>query len=260
MLSLFSRTHFVYPLFVMLLIACFPFRSQACDRSELVLDNVVQVGTEYDIYVSLSIGGGLAGSIQGADNNTPVFAFGFWSSTVNPINFSFFTPSVTSDSTNATAMGMVVFTPPFGTQGMVVYQPLGINYTCITSTNLCGRPHTQIDQYRFRTNVLPDSMAAFGIEGSGSINLGCTGARDMVIDFRFSPFSTPVNITCPPNQQLTNCVFDDYTGLATVTDSTDPNPVVTQQPPAGSTPFGSATTVTLFATNNSMQSVSVHLL
>jgi|GEM_PF-2597971 len=245
--------------FILLSLFLLPSETKACDRSSLELDSVVQVGSEFDIYVTLNIGAGIFGSMQGADNGTTQFGFGFYSTTVNPINFSFFTPSVISDTTAELASAIPIGTPPLGTQGFILYQPTNGLFTCTNSNAVCGFPHTQSDQYRFRTNILPDSIRAFGVEGMGNPMGGCID-QDMLICLAgcFTPSS--ITIQCPPNQQLTNCVLDDYTGLATVTDTTDPNPTVTQTPPAGTSPFGSTTQVTLFATNNSLQSSSCTFL
>ena len=60
------------------------------------------------------------------------------------------------------------------------------------------------------------------------------------------------NITCPGDQNL-GCEISslpDYTTMATVTDDTDPNPIITQNPVAGSTIL-TTTVVTLTATDAS---------
>lgn len=164
--------------------------TKACDRSEFILDSLVfnAVDSTFSVHTTLCIGGGLAGSTQGGDNNTPVFAIGVWG---NPtINLISYTPDVSVfdtliGDTTGCAMNNFTSTGGFGgTQVLVLYQGSGCNFQCITSTALCGRPHQQCDPYVFLFNELPDSLVALGVEGSGNINLGCTTPPnlDMLID------------------------------------------------------------------------------
>ena len=68
---------------------------------------------------------------------------------------------------------------------------------------------------------------------------------------------TPPSITCPPNQTVVcgTTVIPDYTGLVTTTDLIDPNPVVTQNPTAGSA-FVDGMTITMTSTDASSNSDS----
>jgi HYR domain/Secretion system C-terminal sorting domain len=104
--------------------------------------------------------------------------------------------------------------------------------------------------------VLPDSIRAFGVEGSGNLLGGCYPNIDMKIDFctlNGCPFNFPMN--CPGTQTLAvgpNCTatLPSYSSLATFPPPPCPMTLdsVTQSPVLGSsagTP-GSAVTVSLF--------------
>jgi len=231
-------------------IGCPPFL-KACNLSSLQLDSVKAVGAEYDIFVTLNIGAGITGSQRGADEGTPDWGFLFYDTT--PINISMFPTSFTGDSTGALAFG-VNFGPlaQFGSQGSLIYQSSVSDYTCITSTVGCGNVHTQTDHYQFRLSAIPDSIWVIGIEGGGSSTAGCMDL-DMKIDFSgFVPGdTTPPIVSCPPPTTVTSCILPDLTGGATITDSQDPNPTVTQSPSPGSLIYGSSVSVMITATDGS---------
>lgn len=195
---------------------------QSCDLTELALDSLVQVGNEWDIYVTLRIGAGVTGSTVQANNSTTNMIFAFWSCK-DTIAIPYFTPSITSDSTGVTLDGYYIEQSFLGSSGNVLYQIDSINpgfFTCINSTLLCGRIHTQESQLRFRTEVLPDSIRCYGAEGVGNPIGGCYPNPDMLIDFSAISFGCPSDtvppvITCPANQTATACSpLPDYTLLA----------------------------------------------
>ncbi len=87
-----------------------------------------------------------------------------------------------------------------------------------------------------------------------------TGNTNSCVFDVFLEDTTAPTITCPGDQNESvdaTCQFvlPDYTGLALVTDSCDPAPVVSQNPPAGTIITG-ATIVTLLATDASTNSNS----
>lgn len=248
------RTLLAFPLFALLFFHFTP--TKACDRSDVALDSVVRVGNEWDVYITMCVGGGRLGSIEGADAPTRSFAFGFYSCQ-DTINFSFFTPTITSDTTGATAVA-TNFGPqavaPFGTQGTIGYDPGNTNLMCINNTNNCGLPHTQCWQFVFRMDVVPDSIRAFGIEGQNNLGAGCMDS-DMVLDLTgqatdCNADNDPPFIFCPGAQVSFNCLVGDYTSLTTAVDSVDPNPTITQNPPAGTPIVISPLTVTMTATDS----------
>lgn len=229
---------------------------QACDRSDLTLDSLVQVGNEYDVYLTLCVGGGRLGANQGADNFTGDFALGFYSCQ-DTVNFSNFTPSITSDTTGVTAVVSdvgPVAAAPFGTQGTLFFNSSGQQLMCVQNSNQCGLPHTQCWQLVIRMDVVPDSIRVFGIEGTSNPAGGCTGS-DMVVDLSAQATSCtgdndPPIITCP-GPQVSSCLLGDYTLITTAVDSVDPNPVITQNPAPGSPIPNSPFTVTMTATDSS---------
>ena len=232
----------------------------ACDRSSVALDSVVAVGNEYDIYVTLCIGGGISGVNIGADNDTYSFSFGFYSTACTPLCISEFPPSITGDSTQVTAIGVDVGAapqPPFGTQGNILYQAPTAPLFCISNITTCGSVHTQCDQYRFRMNAIPDSLRVFGIEGAGNPVAGCYPNSDMVIDFTgMNPGGVCCNdtlgpsVTCPSNDTAilgANCMasLGNYTAQASATDNCTASPTLTQMPAPGTTIGSGFNTVTI---------------
>jgi hypothetical protein len=172
-----------------------PQKVAACDRSQLTFDSLVASGPNYLLYVTLCIGTGRNGIIQGGDQNTGRFSFGFFDSaagfsisavaptTVTPALF----PSTASYST--TAAGGGIFCPPapnpFNTSCMVNYGPTtaGRFFGCITNTLNCGDTATQCFQFTFTFNQIPDSMRVYGVEGGNIATNGCFPNADMALDF-----------------------------------------------------------------------------
>lgn len=157
----------------------------ACDRSELNLDTLTFDGTNYTIHLEFCIGGGVVGSTRGADNWTGTFAFAvFGDSGMTMVGFS--PPSFTSDTTNCTN-DSVTFSGPFGANFGVAYISPGCFYSCVSSTALCGRPHTDCSQFIITVSEVPDSIRVFGFEGTGNPVAGCYPNPDMLVDFTIMP-------------------------------------------------------------------------
>lgn len=156
-------------------------QAQACDRTSFTLDSIVAVGGEYDIHTTMRIGAGITGSSRGAAYNTGPFGFGFFSCHSN-FQISSFPDILISDTTKTPAYGIDVGPGFFGTQGFIFYQTYTW-FTCISNTAFCGLAHTDVQEIVFRVPVLPDSIMAYGLEGSGNPFVGCFGQADMVIDF-----------------------------------------------------------------------------
>ena len=164
-------------------------QAKACDRSSFTLDNIVNVGPEFEVNATLRIGAGILGSSRGGGNNTYSFGFGFFSCLDN-LPITYFTPTVTSDTTQVTGFGVNVGPGFFGTQGFIFYNVPG-NYTCVTNTAYCGQTHTEITNVTFRMPFLPDSIRAYGIEGTGNPFAGCYPDADMTIHFGGMAYSCP---------------------------------------------------------------------
>ena len=170
------------------IILCFSASNSVygCDRSGYVLDSVVFDGTEYSIYTTFCIGGGVIGSTFGADNFTATFAFGLYGpASMQMTGYS--PPFVISDTTNCLA-NSVTFS---GGSGMnvdtgIAYIPSCV-FTCINSTFACGRPHSDCNQLRIDVTELPDSIRLFGIEGTGNPIAGCFPNPEMGIFFNTLP-------------------------------------------------------------------------
>lgn len=167
-----------------------PSNAVACDRTDFTLNSISfnPADSTFTITATMCIGGGLAGSTQGADNNTPVFGIGFWGSPgLSIISYSpdFNTgPPLTGDTTGCPMANFTNAGGAFGTQEIIVYQGQGCNFQCITSTAQCGRPHEQCIPMVYTVTEIPDSIVGLGVEGSGNIGQGCArpGEIDMVID------------------------------------------------------------------------------
>ena len=231
-----------------LLISFLPGR--ACDASDVQLDSIVPAGNEFDIYVTLCVGGGVLGTTTGADNFTMTFAFGFYAPSCQSFCISQFTPSVTGDSTgevmNAFDAGPA-FTGNYMTDGTIAYLDNGGFFTCINATSACGLPHQQCDQYRFRVNAIPDSIRVFGIEGAGNPFAGCFPNSDMLLDLSnqssagvcCNDVTDPQLSGCPTSVNVqvgANCMaaLPDYRSGVTVTDNCTNSPTLEQVPAPGS--------------------------
>ncbi len=160
---------------------------KACDRSLYVLDSVAFDGTNYTVYTTFCVGGGIVGSTQGADNFTSLFAFGMYGSpTMQMVSWS--PTSYTSDTTACQSNG-VTFSqvPGIPSDTGVVFITNSCYYSCIFSTAQCGRPHSDCNQFIVTFNELPDSIRLYGLEGTGNPVAGCYPNPDMVIDFTILP-------------------------------------------------------------------------
>lgn len=199
------------------------FCANACNLSYSQLDSVVPAGNDFDIYVSVCIGGGIIGAATGADGGTGDFAFGFYTSCTNNISFSSFTPFVTGDTTGITNFAFDVGPAPqapFGTQGTILYTSNSNNQLmCVSTTASCGRPHQQCFSFVFRIDVVPDSIRMFGIEGSSNPIAGCYNHIDQVMDFSaYNPGGVCCTDVVNPNAQCAAGVsaYLDASGMATV--------------------------------------------
>ena len=159
---------------------------KACDRTQYVLDSATFDGTNYTIYTTFCVGGGIIGSTRGADNWTGTFAFAIYGSPT--LTMSAYTPpSMTSDTTGC-FQPSTTFTGSFGANVGVAYINTGsCFYTCVSSTALCGRPHSDCNQFVITLNEIPDSIRLYGMEGTGNPVAGCYPNPDMLIDFTTLP-------------------------------------------------------------------------
>lgn len=178
----------------------------ACDLSDLTLDSVVCKPNGFEIWVTLCIGAGTNPGSSNPGAGGPTFDFGFFLFGNANLTASSFTPTVTSDTTAATYAG-VAAGPALGAQSVIVYSNQGASaFACINSSSFCGLPHRECHQFFFTTNVLPDSICAWGVEGSGNPLAGCYGNTDMCI----GTFPLTSGLSCPPDQQVyvqsSNCM------------------------------------------------------
>lgn len=134
--------------------------------------------------MTLCMGAGVTGAIPGADMDTRTFAFGIYGTGVT---VSTFTPaSVTGAITGCTMPGGL-YGPqgaPFNSDETIAYIDPGCAnaYACITSTASCGDVYSDCGQYTITTNIIPDSIRVFGVEGAGNPAAGCYPNSDMMID------------------------------------------------------------------------------
>lgn len=165
----------------------------SCDLSSFSLVSISGTGP-FTIATRLCIGGGITGVVKGADNDTKTIMFGFYSS--NPaFAVSSFSPSdITGSFTGCTMSGSNIGSlgTPFNTNVNIMYADPGYYgyepcastpFQCINSTALCGDRTTQCITFIFTTNILPDTIQAFGVEGAGNALAGCYSYPDMMIDF-----------------------------------------------------------------------------
>jgi len=145
---------------------------------------VVFDGSNYTIYITQQVGGGILGTSKGAGNDTFTFAYAFYGAP--SLSISAFTPSLTADSTGVTNPGLNVG-PAFGAQFAIGYLSSGQAYSCVSSTALCGQPHADIKQVAFTLSEIPDSIRLFGMEGTGNPLAGCYPDADMLVDFTILP-------------------------------------------------------------------------
>lgn len=164
----------------------------SCNLSSVSLLTITGTGP-YTITIKLCVGGGLTGATRGADNDTRSVVFAFYESgsfTISSFSPANMTGSFTTCSmpgTNIGAQGS-----PFNSKGTIMYIDPGYYgiapcvtkpYQCVTSTANCGNASQQCTNFSFVTNVIPDSMRVFGVEGAGNPVAGCTPNTDMFINF-----------------------------------------------------------------------------
>lgn len=165
----------------------------ACENSNISLLSYTDNGSSHNYAVQVCIGGGILGAARGATSATRTFGLGLVSVDGNPVTTTNYTPSITSTETMVTLNG----TPqgpqgdPFNVDGFLLYlHPTGSSgtaFTCVSSTALCGEPHTDCFDISFTTDVELESITAWGIEGNGNPIAGCTGDPDMTIDLAALP-------------------------------------------------------------------------
>jgi hypothetical protein len=151
----------------------------ACVNSSLTLDNFQPSGSNFDITVTLCMGGGQGGATDDTDN----FFFSFFKN--GGITVPAYTPNVTSQiGVQYDAYDLGPGTYPAG-DGTIMYTdncfiPVCGPFECITNGG-CGSAHTTCRQFIFTVSTTPDSMRVFGIEGNGDPQAGCYPDADMLI-------------------------------------------------------------------------------
>lgn len=151
----------------------------ACTGGSLTLDNFQPNGSNFDITVTLCMGGGQGGAAGDTDN----FFFSFFKS--GGLTVSSYTLNVTS-AINVTydAYDQGAGSYPSG-EGTILYTdncfiPVCGPFECITNAG-CGTAHTTCRQFIFTVSTTPDSMRVFGIEGNGDPLGGCYPNTNMLI-------------------------------------------------------------------------------
>lgn len=180
---------YLYLLFMLL----FSNNLISCNLSSYTLKSITGTGP-FTITTTLCVGGGITGTTKGADNDTRSIAFSFYSSDPTFAISSFLPANITGSSSGCTMPGFSVgpLAAPFNSDGTIYYTDPGYYgiapctttpFQCITSTALCGDVTSQCIDFIFTTNVLPDSIRAFGVEGGGNPIAGCYPDADMQIKF-----------------------------------------------------------------------------
>jgi hypothetical protein len=161
----------------------------SCNLSDYALTSISGTGP-YTIETRLCVGGGVNGLITGADNDTYDILFAFYSTDPTFSITSFSPVGITSIPTGGYMPGfdVGVLGAPFDSQGNIYYMYDPFTYpggplACVTSTALCGNIFSQCINLTFETNVKPDSIRAFGVEGAGNPVAGCSPNPDMLINF-----------------------------------------------------------------------------
>ncbi len=168
---------------LLLILGSFQFAS-ACDRSSIAMDSLVlEEDGSYSLYIAQHIGGGIIGSVRGADANTTTFAYGFYGSASLVCNS--FPSSITADFTGTSNTGSYPGAG-LGAQALVIYYSPGAPYTCVSSTAQCGTVHTDTKHLLFSFNEIPDSVRLMGAEGSGNPTFGCRDS-EMFLDLTTLP-------------------------------------------------------------------------
>ncbi len=172
-----------------------PKTAQACDRSSLTYDSLVVSGSNYILYVTLCIGTGRNGIIQGGDLNTGRISFGFYDTnpgfTISAVAPSTITPALYPSTSSYSTAGAACppGVNPFGWDCGVNYNPTvaGRFLGCITTAVDCGDTATQCWQFSFTFNQIPDSLRAYGVEGGNIATNGCYPNPDMALDLSGLP-------------------------------------------------------------------------
>lgn len=178
------KTKLVLFLALLSILCVRPAIAQPCSNSSLTLNSVNAIGGGlFELDVRLCVGGGILGANRGAGGPTGTFAFSFAST---GLTVSSFPATVVSDTTGCLFSGFdqgaqavlnadvaIIYLAPGGT----------CDYACISSTALCGFPHSDCEDYVFTVNQIPDSIRAYGIEGNGNPFGGCLNLSSMAIDF-----------------------------------------------------------------------------
>lgn len=186
------KPHFIYTL-LFLFFTLVPKLSWACENSEVSLVSFTDNGTSFDYVIEVCIGGGILGGNTGATGPTGTFAIALYTGGAS-VTVSNFTTSITSDETMVTQNAIVQGPQgaPFNSEALIVYiNNTADDFTCITSTALCGQPYSDCNNISFTTNEELEMITVFGLEGNGNPSAGCTGDADMTIDF----VSVPVELT-----------------------------------------------------------------
>ncbi len=151
----------------------------ACMGGSLTLDNFQPNGSNFDITVTLCMGGGQGGATDDTDN----FFFSFFKN--GGITVSAYTPNVTSAiNVQYDAYDLGPGSYPAG-DGTIMYTdncfiPVCGPFECITNGG-CGTAHTTCRQFVFTVSTTPDSMRVMGIEGDGDPLAGCYPNAGMLI-------------------------------------------------------------------------------
>lgn len=163
--------------------------SFACNLSSLKMDSLTYNGTNYRLYVTLCVGSGRTGLINGADQNTGRFVFGFFDSgttSISAVSPNTLTPILRPSTCAYTTTGAVCppAVNPFGWDCSVTFNPTipATWFACIGSTVNCGDTATQCFQLSFTMNTIPDSVRVYGVEGANVASGGCYMLPDMKID------------------------------------------------------------------------------
>lgn len=187
---------------IIFLMVSISFPSVACHLSNFSLTNITSLGGgNYQIDAQLCIGGGITGVVSGAGSDTYDIAFGIYGPGGAPVNIISYSPNLTPPLLTSGFTGCEmpgydigpVGSSPFFTQATIYYvwdpftYPNCTNgFECVTTTALCGNVNQDCFNFQFVTDVLPDSIRVFGVEGSGNPVAGCMPDPDMLIDFNIA--------------------------------------------------------------------------
>ncbi|HRH57390.1 MAG TPA: T9SS type A sorting domain-containing protein [Chitinophagales bacterium] len=161
----------------------------SCNLSDYTLTSVTGTGP-YTIVTRLCVGGGLTGAVRGGDNGTSTISFGLYSADSTFTTLSWSPINITGSGTGCTSNTSFVISSlgaPYNSNRQLFYTgPASCGtrtFTCVYSTAQCGAVSQQCINITFVTNVMPDSIRSFGVEGAGNQIAGCTYNPDMLINF-----------------------------------------------------------------------------